>query len=138
MAEVKDQKNDGQKKTKEEINPVKEIIGFVLYTEDKPYYDEVRSNEMIYYKFLDKPFEALVSFDKGGFDDFFAIYNLSADAAQALYDAVSIEYYVSMNPTLQNMRDRLYIQSVDWHGLGALEQAKRLQDLAKRLRSEAN
>ena len=88
-------------------------------------------------KFLYNPFLNLALFNKRGVNDFGAFYIKSEKCAQILYDAVDIEYYVSRNPTIENMRAKLYTRSIDWHLLDTEKRVSYLHTLAERLRSEA-
>ena len=65
-------------------------------------------------------------------------YNQSDDCAKVLNDVVDIEYYISMNPTVDNMQERLYTQTAYWQKLDEAEKTEYLHNLAERLRAEAN
>lgn len=88
--------------------------------------------------FLNNPFYKLALFNKRGVNDFGVFYIKSRDCAQVLYDAVDIEYYTSLNPSIENMCARLYTQTVDWHYLTTEQRGNYIHNLAERLRAEAN
>lgn len=89
-------------------------------------------------KFLDDPFWALAQFGRGGVDDFSILYKENQRCAQILWDVVDIEFYTSMNTTLDNMKDRIYTQTADWSRLSMQDQEAYLHNLAERLRAESN
>ncbi len=88
-------------------------------------------------KFLDNPFLNLAKFNKREVNDFGAFYIKSKDCAQVLYDAVDIEYYISRNPTIENMQAEIYTRSIVWHNLTTEKKAEYIHNLAERLRAEA-
>ena len=99
------------------------------------------SSEMIINKmkeqFLEDPFMAINVFGKGGVDDFALFYIKDESCAQLLYDVVDIEYLISKNQSVENMRARLYTQTVEWHYLDAKYKTSYLHNLANQLRAEA-
>lgn len=123
------------------------ILGAILLFVERPdysYFSDINVADKNYRtivamqsKFLENPFMALAQFGKGRVDDFVVFYNEYKDCAQVLYDAVDIEYYTSMNQTVENMKARIYTQTVDWRNLTVGEQTTYLHNLAERLRAEA-
>ncbi|MCR5504584.1 MAG: hypothetical protein K6E94_03335 [Elusimicrobiaceae bacterium] len=88
-------------------------------------------------KFLENPFQALSLFDRAGASDLEGFYNKSEDCARVLNDAVDIEYYISLNPSVENMKARLYTQTAYWRDLTTEEKTEYIHNLAERLRAEA-
>lgn len=115
------------------------ISELVYFLSSGPYFDSRVSSWDKYKIFTYDPFLVLSVFGWYGADDFKLFYNESKKHAQLLYDTVDIEYYVSLNPTVKNMKARLYIKTDDyantyWH---AQLRAKYIHNLAERLRAEA-
>ena len=66
------------------------------------------------------------------------MYGKSQRCAQALNDAVDIEYYVSANPNnFENAKDKLYVGTIDWYEMEPEARAEYLHNFAERLRAEA-
>lgn len=63
--------------------------------------------------------------------------NLYNKCPELLQDAVDIEYYTSLNVTPQNMKEKLYIGSLEWYKASTEERAAYLHEFAERLRDEA-
>ena len=63
--------------------------------------------------------------------------NLYGKCPELLKDAVDIEYYTSLNITPQNMKEKLYIGSLEWYKASTEERAAYLHEFAERLRDEA-
>lgn len=100
-----------------------------------PAFDEEKTLQM----FTEKPFEYLADFEKKNKEfEYVNIYNKGPKAAQVLNDAVDIEYYVSANPdNLENIKDKLYIGTIDWYEMEPEARAEYLHNFAERLRTEA-
>ena len=100
-----------------------------------PIFDEEKTLQM----FTEKPFEYLADFEKKNKEfEYVNIYNKGPKAAQALNDVVDIEYYVSANPdNLENIKDKLYIGTIDWYEMEPEARAEYLHNFAERLRTEA-
>lgn len=88
--------------------------------------------------FLIDYFRYAALFNKRGYDDFTAFYSKSQDCAQLLYDVIDIEYYVSLNPNIDNVIHRIYTRSNKWQDLNMEKKASYLHSYAERLRAEAN
>ncbi len=114
------------------------LLAFLLFTNPSvPYFSPNLTPYETKNKFLDSPFQTLISFDKKGVSDFELFYHKSKDCAQILYDAVDIEYYTSKNPNVENMSARLYTQTRYWQNLTTEERADYIHNFAERLRTEA-
>ena len=100
-----------------------------------PVFDEEKTLQM----FTEKPFEYLADFDKKNEEFEYAnVYNRSQRCAQALNDAVDIEYYLSISlNSIQNVKDKLYIGTIDWYEMEPEARAEYLHNFAERLRTEA-
>lgn len=82
--------------------------------------------------FSEKPFTYLAKFENGA-----EYANLNNKCPQLLKDAVDIEYYTSFKVTPQNMKDKLYIGSLEWYKMTTEERAAYLHNFAERLRAES-
>ena len=100
-----------------------------------PAFDEAE----VLQRFTEKPFEYLADFEKKNKEFEYAnIYNKGPKAAQVLNDAVDIEYYVSANPdNFENVKEKLYIGTIDWYEMEPEARAEYLHNFAERLRTEA-
>ncbi len=100
-----------------------------------PAFDEKK----VFGRFTEKPFEYLADFDKKNKEFEYAnVYGKSQRCAQALNDAVDIEYYVSANPNnFENAKDKLYVGTIDWYEMEPEARAEYLHNFAERLRAEA-
>ena len=87
--------------------------------------------------FLESPFEHLAKMKENSVDDFTYVYGKSPRLAQVLSDAVDIEYYTALNPTLENMKAKLYIQTINYRTSTTETQALHLHKLAQQLKAEA-
>ncbi len=113
------------------------FLMFLFASPSKPVFNPSLFSEELIAAFLVNPFSNLALFNKRASDSEM-FYNKSADCAQLLYDAVDIEYYISLNPSIENMKARLYTQTIDWHDLTTEARADYIHNLAERLRAEAN
>ena len=111
-------------------------IMFLLNSPSKPVFNPSMFSEELISEFLSNPFRNLSLFDKRASDSEM-FYNKSKDCAQILNDAVDIEYYISLNMSVENMQARLYTQTIDWHYLTTEERADYIHNLAEHLRAEA-
>ncbi|MCR5505172.1 MAG: hypothetical protein K6E94_06485 [Elusimicrobiaceae bacterium] len=100
-----------------------------------PAFDEKK----VFGRFTEKPFEYLADFDKKNKEFEYAnVYGKSQRCAQALNDAVDIEYYVSANPNnFENAKEKLYVGTIDWYEMEPEARAEYLHNFAERLRAEA-
>ncbi len=85
-------------------------------------------------QFVEKPFESLALLNTRGDNDFKELYKICPDV---LYDVIDIEWYVSRNLTIDNMKHRVYPQTTEWKNLTTPERIFYLHDVAERLRAEA-
>ena len=83
--------------------------------------------------FSEQPFEFLNQFEQQRFE----YENLYKKCPELLRDSVDIEFYVSLNPSLENMRAKLFTTTSDWKTLSIEERKAYLKDLSERLRAEA-
>ena len=99
-----------------------------------PSFDEEKTLQM----FTEKPFIYLADFkEKNEEFEYGNIYRKGPKAAQVLNDAVDIEYYVSANPdNLENIKEKLYIGTIDWYEMTPEARAEYLHKFAERLRTE--
>lgn len=100
-----------------------------------PAFDE----KEVFRRFTEKPFEYLADFDKKNKEFEYAnVYGKSHRCAQVLNDAVDIEYYVSANPNnFENVKEKLYVGTIDWYEMEPEARAEYLHNFAERLRAEA-
>lgn len=111
---------------------------FCLFTSPaRPYFPSNLTPDERKNQFLENPFYTLAMFNKSGASDLEGFYNGSEDCAKVLNDAVDIEYYISMNPAIDNMQERLYTQTAYWQKLDSEQKTEYLHNLAERLRAEA-
>ncbi len=103
----------------------------------QPVFNPALSHQELKSEFLNNPFSNLALFNRRGVNDFGVFYIKSEDCAQVLYDTVDIEYYTSLNPSVENMKARLYTRTIDWHNLSTEERVDYIHNLAERLRAEA-
>ena len=82
--------------------------------------------------FSKKPFAYLAQFE-----NVFEYSNLYHKCPELLQDSVDIEYYVSCNPTFENMSDKMYVETPEWGKLSLQERKGYLHNLAERLRLES-
>ncbi len=82
--------------------------------------------------FSEKPFEYLSKIENEA-----EYANLNKKCPQLLKDAVDIEYDTSLNVTSQNIKEKLYIGSLDWYKMSTEERADYLHNFAERLRAES-
>ncbi len=82
--------------------------------------------------FSEKPFMFLDQFE-----NVYEYANLYDKCPELLKDAVDIEFYVSSNPNLRNMKDKLFTQTIYWYQKKPQERVAELHKLAERLRAEA-
>lgn len=114
------------------------LLMFLLISPAKqPVFNPALFPQELIADFLSNPFLNLALFNQRGVDDFGVFYVKNRDCAQVLYDAVDIEYYTSLNPSVENMRARLYTQAIDWHYLTTEQRVDYIHNLAERLRAEA-
>ena len=94
-------------------------------------------DEKVFQMFTEKPFDYLADFNN--IAEYINIYKRNHKAAQVLNDAVDIEYYLSLNPnpSLEDAKEKLYTQTIDWYDLTADQKAEYLHTFAERLRTEA-
>ena len=83
--------------------------------------------------FSEKPFTFLARFENG-----VEYANLNKKCPELLRDAVDIEYYTSLDSaTLGNMKDKAYIETIEWYEMTTEDRTTYLHNLAERLRAEA-
>ena len=112
------------------------FLMFTFVSPSKPVFSPSLFSEETISAFLVNPFSNLVLFDTRA-NDSEMFYGKSEDCARLLYDTVDIEYYISRNLSIENMRARLYTQTIDWHDLTTEQKADYIHNLAERLRAEA-
>ena len=91
----------------------------------------------ISWQFASDPYYALHHFGEYDVDDFGTMYYAGEKTAQLLWDAIDIRYYTYQNPTEENLKEFLNIQSIDWYDLSTDEQIENLHNWAVHLRAEA-
>ena len=112
---------------------------FWLFTSPaQPYFPYNMTPDETKNQFLENPFYTLAMFNKSGVSDLEGFYNGSEACAKVLNDAVDIEYYISTNPSIENIQERLYTQTAYWQKLDVGEKTEYLHNLAERLRAETN
>lgn len=95
------------------------------------------TNEKVF-AFLEDPFSALAVFHERNKNDFEKFFNIDITAAQILFDAVYIEWYISHNPTLSNMKYRIYPHTLEWKTMFSAEERKdKLHEIAELLRAQS-
>lgn len=112
------------------------FLMFTFVSPSKPVFSPSLFPEEAISAFLVNPFSNLALFDKRASDSEM-FYSKSNESARLLYDAVNIEYYTSLNPSVENLHARLYTQTIDWHYLTTEQRADYIHNLAGRLRAEA-
>ncbi len=89
-------------------------------------------------EFLNDPFGNLALFGTGGANDFGSFYIMGKDFAQILYDTVDIQYYVSRNPSLENIGSIIYTRTKYWDDMNNEERIVYLHGAAEILREQAS
>ena len=94
------------------------------------------TNEKVF-DFLENPFAKLALFHERKKNDFKKFFHINRTAAQILFDAVYIEWYISNNPTFNNMKYRIYPLTAEWKAMSSAEERKdKLHEIAELLRVE--
>ena len=99
--------------------------------------DDPNPADTISWQFASDPYYALHKFGAYGVDDFGTMYYAGEKTAQLLWDAIDIRYYTYQNPTEENLKEFLYMQSIDWYDLSWKKQIEHLHNWAVHLRAEA-
>ena len=100
-------------------------------------YEPLIINKKIF-DFLENPFAKLALFHESEKDDFEKFFNINRTAAQILFDAVYIEWYISHNPTLSNMKYRIYPHTLEWKTMSSAEERKdKLHEIAEYFRAQS-
>ena len=116
------------------------VVYIILAQPSKPYFPPTLLPEVRYSKFLEKPFEHLSKFNKGGVNDF-ELFLVGPDTSkemmtEILRDAVDIEYYISQDMNVDNMRARMYTKTLNWHNMTTEKRAEYIHGLAEHLRAK--
>ena len=111
------------------------IFGLIEYAFVKPYKPilspSMNANDTTKV-FSEKPFVFLNQFENE-----YEYANLYQKCPELLKDTVDIEYYVSRDPNSQNLKDKLFTQTLYWYNKKPQERVTELHKFAERLRAEA-